>query len=258
MKAPYIFNIQKFSTHDGPGIRTTVFFKGCPFRCSWCHNPESQCYDQEQILTKEKRFESVGKTYTISELVRELEKDQIFYEQSGGGVTLSGGEVMAQDINYIHELVARLNAIGISVIIDTSGEAPYESFKRILSHVDGFLYDIKFMDSKLHEKYVGMSNKRVLDNLKKLSEDGAVIYLRLIQIEGLNNSEAQMAEIVTWIEANQIRIESINLLPYHEFGSDKYARLNRESQIFKRPSEETLNKTCDFFKTKGYSVSIGG
>ena len=119
---PYIFNIQKFSLHDGPGIRTTVFFKGCPMRCLWCHNPESQKFEPEL---------NFGQQYTVRELVKLLKKDQIFYDQSGGGVTLSGGEVMARDMDYIVEVLKALGREGISVVIDTSGFAPTENFAQV-------------------------------------------------------------------------------------------------------------------------------
>ncbi|MBF4695266.1 radical SAM protein [Fusibacter sp. Q10-2] len=258
MEIPYIFNIQKFSVHDGPGIRTTLFFKGCPLRCNWCHNPESQSYAQEFILTKSGKSEAVGKQYTIAQLVKELEKDQIFYEQSGGGVTLSGGEVMTQNMDYIEALAKKLNQVGISVWIDTCGEASYDAFKRIQPYVEGFLYDLKLMDSKAHEHYIGKDNHRILENLKQLSRDNAHIRLRLIQIDGLNSSETSMLEIYKWLQLNQVRIEAINLLPYHEFGRDKYARLNRQNDLFCKPTAEALESAQAFWRLKGYPVAIGG
>lgn len=255
---PVVFNIQKFSIHDGPGIRTTIFFKGCPLRCKWCHNPEGINYHIETIKTKDGKDETVGKHYTISELVKEVEKDQMFYEQSGGGVTLSGGEVMTQDIDYLEKLVQAFNRKGISVVIDTSGIAPYESFERLLPYVDRFLYDLKFIDSHTHKKYTGAPNRRVLENLKKLSDAGATISLRLIQVDGLNNSEETVEKTIKWLKDNHIHVDEVNLLPYHEFGSDKYARLGKECQLFTKPSEDTLEKTKKHWEANQYSVRIGG
>lgn len=258
MTIPYIINIQKFSIHDGPGIRTTVFFKGCPIRCAWCHNPESQKFTQEEMKTKDGTVEIVGTQYALEDLVKELQKDQLFYEQSGGGVTLSGGEVMAQPMTYITALVERLEAVGISVVIDTSGEAPYENFQKILPYASSFLYDLKFFNPDLHRKYIGKENNRILDNLKRLSDDGAIIHLRLIQLDGLNNHEDQVKEIQTWLKEQSIQVDAVNLLPYHEFGSDKYARLHRQCEIFKKPSEETLEQTAALWRKAGYRVAIGG
>ena len=258
MEEPVVFNIQKFSIHDGPGVRTTVFFKGCPLQCKWCHNPEGMKYEIEPIQTKDGKEEIVGKHYTVFELVKELAKDQIFYEQSGGGVTLSGGEVMTQDMDYIVELLQTLKRKGISVVIDTSGVAPFKNFERVLPYVDRFLYDLKFIHSTLHKDYTGAPNELVLDNLKKLSKAGAVISLRLIQVDGINNSKLAVKQTIRWLQDNHIHIDEVNLLPYHEFGSDKYARLGKPCQIFSKPSDETLEKTKLQWNMNHYTVTVGG
>ena len=196
MHLPYIINIQKYSIHDGDGIRTTVFFKGCGLSCQWCHNPESQSYQKEimhfqdkcvlcktcisvcpqnaislleNVITTDKSKctlcgkcanfcinnvrEIVGKQYSVKELTKELLKDRMFYEESGGGVTLSGGEIMSQNIEYLEELCKSLKKQGISIYIDTCGFAPYENYQRLLPYVDVFLYDIKLMDSERHKFY---------------------------------------------------------------------------------------------------------
>jgi pyruvate formate lyase activating enzyme len=258
MNTPLIFNIQKFCVHDGPGIRTTVFFKGCPLRCRWCHNPEGMNFQIESIKTKDGKNELAGKHYTVDELIKEVEKDQIFYEQSGGGATLSGGEVMMQDMNYIQELVKMLQRKGISVVIDTSGFAPFENFKRILPYVDRFLFDLKFIDSEMHQEYTGVPNKLILDNLKKLSDAGATISLRLIQVEGLNNRKTDVEKSISWLHENDIHIDEINLLPYHEFGREKYARLGKKCEIFTRPSDQTLEAIRRQWEESHYSARIGG
>ena len=199
-----ITNIQKFSIHDGDGIRTSVFFKGCPLKCEWCHNPETQRYEREiqydpdkctgcgscvrvcpshavvledgKPVTDRKACtlcgrcenfcpagirEVVGKEYTVKELVRELMKDQIFYEDSGGGVTFSGGEVMTMDMDYILAAARELHRQDITLTIDTCGYVPYEKFESLLPYVDTFLYDVKVMDPEIHRKYIGTDNKLI-------------------------------------------------------------------------------------------------
>lgn len=258
MDIPIVFNIQKFSIHDGPGIRTTIFFKGCPIKCLWCHNPESQRYCMEDIKNSDGNTETCGKRYTVKELIKEAEKDIIFYEQSGGGVTLSGGEVMTQNINYITELVKGLYYKGISVVIDTCGVARYSNFEKILPYVDRFLYDLKLIDNDMHKFYTGVNNKLVLDNLKKLSDAGACIDLRLIQLDKINNKEEDTNNILNFLKENSININKIHLLPYHKFGSDKYDRLNMKKVIFETPTEQTLKNTQKKYEKSGYTTVIGG
>lgn len=300
MKSALIFNIQKFSVHDGPGIRTTVFFKGCPLTCQWCHNPESQSYEQEIVFhsnrcsscgrcTKSCRqqaismvegqvvydasrciycgvcvencynnsWEIMGKLYTVPQLMSEIVKDRPFYEQSGGGVTLSGGEVMTQ-IEFALELVKACKEQGISVAIDTCGYAPLENFSRILEHVDVFLYDIKLMDSKRHDYYIGMDNTLILENLKMLSSCGATISLRLPLIEGINTDDEHIHQVLDFIES--LRIGVIHLLPYHDMAIGKYEQWNMECPVekFFAPSNERLEEIRELFKQANYKVKIGG
>lgn len=260
MAEPLVFNIQKFSVHDGPGIRTTLFFKGCPIRCKWCHNPESHLYEQEEMENREGRRETVGKAYSLRELLREAEKDIIFYEQSGGGVTLSGGEALAQDMDFIEPFACELRRKGITLVVDTCGVAPYANYERILPYTDLFLYDLKFLDSDLHRNYTGAPNDLVLSNLIRLSRDGARINLRLIMLEGLNAEEEHLREIANWLKRHSVRIDSVNLLPYHDYGRDKYRRLGREheTEAFVRPTDEKLEKLKAFMEGLGYRVAVGG
>ncbi|MDR3070268.1 MAG: radical SAM protein, partial [Propionibacteriaceae bacterium] len=183
MNTPNVLNIQRFSVHDGPGIRTTVFFKGCPLRCPWCHNPESQQFEPETLISAQGVPELVGKRYSVDEIIAEVEKDLLFYDQSGGGVTLSGGEAMAQDQEFIVELVRKLKAKGFNIGIDTCGVAATESFVRIAKYVDFFLYDLKFINSKQHKEWTGAGNRLVLKNLEVLAGLKAAIYLRMILLE---------------------------------------------------------------------------
>ncbi len=305
MATPYVFNVQKYSIHDGDGIRTTIFFKGCPVNCAWCHNPESQRYHKELLYFKDRctgcgkcvqhcpngantiidgkaeldrskctvcgictdwclstTRDIAGKEYTVKELVKEAEKDRQFYEQSGGGITLSGGEVMCQDMDYIEELCRILHDKGYSVNIDTCGYAPYENFKRILPYVDTFLYDIKALDKQTHEKFIGVDNTLILENLKKLSADGARINIRIPTISGVNATEEFMNSVVNFLKENSISVAQVNLLPYHNTGKHKYSKLDRDYDtegIFEKPSEESMELFQNIFVKNGFNnTKIGG
>ncbi len=304
MNFPNIINIQKFSVHDGDGIRTTIFFKGCSLNCLWCHNPESQSFAPELLYNAERcsgcarcvevcpqhgirevngQFladrskcdacgtcaefcinnarEVCGKTYSVRELVKEVEKDQMFYEQSGGGVTLSGGEVMLQNPDYIESLVKQLHRKGFHIAIDTCGFAPWSNYEKILPYVDVFLYDIKLMDPARHKKYMGKDNTLILENLKKLSEAGAKINLRLPMVTPVNTGDQDIQDIISFLKRNNIHIVKTNLLPYHNTGSHKYEKLGEEYKgiTFERPSNERLNQISQQFIDAGFSdVKIGG
>lgn len=304
MAEPYIFNIQKFSIHDGDGIRTTIFFKGCPLTCLWCHNPESQRFPFELMFYHERctacgacippcpnhanalvngrlvidrsrctscgictkycfsnAREVVGKTYSVDELVKEVKKDQMFYEESGGGVTLSGGEVMVQNMDYIEALCRKLHKGGFHVAIDTCGYAPYENFQRILPFVDTFLYDIKAMDNEQHMKYVGTSNQLILENLVKLSQDHAVINIRLPIIAGVNDDNDFIEEVAAFLKRKEIHTKQINLLPYHNTGKSKYENLDRcyEDEQMKVPTSNKMEEFQTILIKHGFNnTKIGG
>ena len=304
-ETPYIFNIQKFSTHDGDGVRTTIFFKGCPLRCKWCHNPDRQHYYKELIFHHHKctacgrcvakckqgansivdgkivfdrskctacgvctdwciteARELAGKEYTVDALVKEAMKDKIFYEQSGGGVTLSGGEVMAsQHMDYVEEVCRKLHENGVSVFIDTSGYTDYENLKRILPYVDVFLYDIKVMDPEDHKKYIGVDNSLILENLKKLSDDGAGLYIRLPIIQQVNATDEHIESVIHFLKENNIHARQVNLLPYHDIGKGKYASLDMEyhDDEMSVPVSELMEHFKSMFEEQGFNkVNIGG
>ena len=299
-----ITNIQKYSIHDGEGTRTTVFFKGCPLSCKWCHNPETQSYKKGILFYKErctgcsicvmecsqgavsirdgKAFtdtvkcigceacvdacvnnarEVCGRTYEISELTKELLKDQIFYETSHGGVTLSGGEVLARDMDYVENFMKRLKKRGIRVNIDTCGAVSWQSFEKVIPYTDVFLYDMKFMDSEKHRSYTGRDNGEILENLMKLSDAGARIWIRIPVIGGVNDSEEEIKAIGTFLRDKEIRAEQANLLPYHNTGSGKYGRagMEYEGAAFYTPTEEKMQELQKLLQTYiNYPVVIGG
>ena len=299
-----ITNIQKYSIHDGDGIRTTVFFKGCPLSCEWCHNPETQNYNKEIQYDREKcvgcgrcvkacRQEAitfsdgkvntdrkkctlcgrctevclqglrtiVGQEYTVNELVKLLEKDEMFYEQSGGGVTLSGGEVMTMDMDYITALVKKLHHDGVSVTIDTCGHAPYENFERILPYVDVFLYDVKLMNNEKHRKYIGADNNLIYDNLIKLSRDGAKLYIRIPTIREVNGNLDDMQLAIDFLKDNNIHPLQVNLLPYHNTGSSKYPKLDLQykGENLHAPTDAEMQSFIELFKNAGFqNGKIGG
>ena len=287
MEKPLITNIQKYSIHDGEGTRTTVFFKGCPLSCRWCHNPETQSrgnvlffYEERcsgcsacvekcprhaierkdgKAWTDRSRCVRCGacieecvnnaremgaRTYEIPELIQELMKDRIFYETSHGGVTLSGGEVLSADLDYVEELMKRLASRGIRINVDTCGAVPYDAFARVLPYTDTFLYDIKMMDREKHRLYTGQYNDEILDNLIRLSGEGAGIWIRIPVIGGVNDSEEEIRRIGTFLKEKEIHAGQVNLLPYHDTGSGKYARIGRTyaGEKFYTPSNEEMEK----------------
>lgn len=304
MNQPLITNIQKYSIHDGEGIRTTVFFKGCPMSCTWCHNPETQSFSKQLLVQSEKCSgcasclsacpnqaisildkiaytdetkctqcgecqdyclqnirEISGKYMTVSELLKEVEKDKAFYEQSHGGITLSGGEVLSSDMEYLYDFLKQLKEKGYRVNIDTCGYVSFERFEMILPFVDTFLYDIKLMEDNLHKNYTGVSNALILENLKKLNEKGADIWIRIPIIEGVNHTQENIRAVAVLLKEAKITPKQINLLPYHNTGSNKYLRLNRPYQgdEFKTPSQKTLDELVSILHTYGFlQVKIGG
>lgn len=303
MSNPLVINIQKCSIHDGPGIRTTIFFKGCPLECRWCHNPESQSYKKDVLYNEERcskcqvcinkcpnsaisknngdihtnrekcthcetcldyctnnAREIVGKEYEVKEIVKEVYKDILFYDESGGGVTLSGGEVMTQDINYIENLLKQCKNKGINIVVDTCGYAKWDNYEKLLPYVDLFLYDIKLIDEDKHIAFTGKSNDLILDNLRKLSEHGANINIRIPVIEGVN-SDIDNIEIKRIIELlKPLNIKNVNLLPYHDIGKHKYEKLDMvyDGDNLARPTDEKLEEIKILFESNNFNTKIGG
>ena len=270
MKTATLFDIERNSFVDGPGIRTTVFFKGCNLRCAWCHNPESQSAKPQMMFYKDKcsgcgkckeicptpdnctlcgkctfycpadARKVCGREYTVDEVFAEVIKDEAYYDNSGGGVTFSGGECMLQ-IDFLLEILKKCKENGIHTAVDTAGHIPFESFEKILPYTDLFLYDIKCFDSEKHQKYVGVGNKIILENLSKLFQANAKIWIRVPVISGINDSIEEMHFIKDFLDKNG-KFEKIELLPYHAMGENKYAAIEKEAQRFTPPDNDMLNK----------------
>lgn len=263
-----IFNIQRFAIHDGPGIRTTVFFKGCPLRCWWCHNPESHktlpekiegCnlrrgFDQSFSMGKDE----VGKEISVDELVNEIVKDKIFYEESDGGVTFSGGEPLMQP-EFLIELLKECNSNGIYSAIDTSGYADTEIINQVAPYSDLFLYDLKMMNDEFHQKYTGVSNQLILKNLIELDQLGKKIILRIPIVPEITDSEENLRSIRGFVSYLNNLIE-VNLLPYHRIGEGKYKKYGKENKMdnTESPDSKNLENIKQFFSELKCRVKIGG
>jgi len=260
MKAT-IFDIERNSFVDGPGIRTTVFFKGCNLKCAWCHNPESQNFQKEILFYKnkcngcgrcknltvdDKEFfcfndakEICGREITIDEMFAEIIKDRSYYNNSDGGVTFSGGECMLQ-IDFLEEILKSCAKNGIHTAVDTAGHIPWEYFEKIMPYTDLFLYDIKIMDNDKHKKYTGVENSLILENLAKLLKSSTSVWVRIPVIPTVNDTKSNFETIKEFFEKNGYP-EKIELLPYHAMGDHKYVALGKIPEKFSVPEKEKIN-----------------
>jgi pyruvate formate lyase activating enzyme len=256
-----IFDIKKFAIHDGPGIRTTVFLKGCLLRCWWCHNPESH-KELPELLPKSFNNNgsevTSGRIVSVDQILNELQRDIIFFDESGGGVTFSGGEPLVQ-IEFLETLLKGCKDLEIHTAIDTSGYAPYESFDRLYDYTDLFLYDLKLMNDEQHIKYTDVSNELILENLNKLSERGKKIMLRIPLIPDITDTDKNLLEISKFISGLK-NINEIALLPYNKIAESKYRRFSKENKLgnLVTQSKEKLDKISQRFYSLSIPVKIGG
>ena len=270
-----IFNIQKFCTNDGPGIRTTVFFKGCPLRCLWCHNPESHssaaqlmryphkckgCGRCEGVSDDDGDFvcyhgarEWCGKTVSVDEVVEDILKDQTFYDHSGGGATLSGGEPLAQP-RFALELLKRLKLHGVHTAMETCGYAPWQTLAEIAPYVDLFLFDCKETDPVRHKEFTGVDNAVILENLAALDAMGKDIILRCPIVSLCNDRPDHYAGIYR-LASTLTHLKAIEIEPYHELGESKYSSLGRPAPHYETLSDEQVNAIVQLISS-GTSVPV--
>jgi pyruvate formate lyase activating enzyme len=297
-----IFDIKKFAIHDGPGIRSTVFFKGCPLRCRWCHNPEGmspipevlvsarrclpECHTcvglcpREALVKKGKAIvlrrdrcdgcglcaaacpgealEMAGRSVSVEEVMNELAKDAVFYQGSGGGVTFSGGEPLAQ-IGFLRELLLAAKENGWHTGVDTCGQASFASFEKIMPLVDLFLYDLKCIDPARHRRLTGLTNARILKNLPKLSLSARSLAIRVPLVPGCNDSRSDLEQLADFC-ASLPRAHPVQLLPYHRGGSGKRQRLDQADPLpaTKPPTAARMQKIKEIFYQRKLTVSSGG
>jgi pyruvate formate lyase activating enzyme len=300
LKTGRVFNIQKYSVHDGPGIRTTVFLKGCPLNCWWCHNPESKEHNpvvlfrpelclgcrsclracgkevlrlQEEKLVRDGKkcvlcgscaavcpteaMEFIGQEMTADQVLQEIEKDRIFYDQSGGGVTFSGGESLLQH-QFLEDVLSKCKSRGIRTAIDTSGFAPWEVIAKLSKNTDLFLYDIKHMDGQRHKEFTGVDNVTILENLKRLSLIHKNINIRIPIIPDINDYDDNILSIGDFVKS--LGLNKINILPYHNIGIDKYKRLGEEYKLKSTltPSRGRMEEIKKALEGLGLIIKIGG
>lgn len=291
----------RFSLHDGPGIRTTVFLKGCPLACAWCHNPESQSPLPELMLrpnlciaclecvsacpqgavyvengppvTRKQvclacgtcaevcaagARELVGRRMSVQAVLAEVLKDLPFYDQSGGGVTISGGEPLQQP-EFLRALLSECQRSGLHTALDTCGHAPWQALELVRPYVDLFLYDIKAVDEHLHRQVTGVCNDLVLNNLRRLCQLGHSVILRLPLIPGVNDSPAHLRAAAA-LAGSLPGVLRLDLLPYHPAGVEKYRRLQRPYTLAeaRAPAAKHLDEAVLILETAGVAVQVGG
>lgn len=253
-----IFNIQRFSLHDGPGVRTIVFLKGCPLRCRWCCNPESQSYEYETITTGGVT-KNVGEERTVEEIIREVERDRVYYYRSGGGgMTLSGGECLAQP-EFSEALLRCAKERGISTAIETTGFAKAETIRRLLPYVDTVLMDIKHTDGKKHKEFTSQDNSLILENAKMIAREANFFIVRTPVIPTFNDTEEEIKAIAEFAKGLGT-VKEMHLLPYHRIGSDKYAGLGRkyEMEHIRPPESAKMQALLEIVNSAGLEGKIGG
>ena len=253
-----IFNIQRFSIHDGPGIRTIVFLKGCPLRCRWCCNPESQEWKFEQMVTAGVT-KTVGRDVTVGEILEEIKKDRVYYARSGGGgLTLSGGECLWQP-EFSEALLKAAKELGISTAIETTAYADIEVIRRLLKYTDTVLMDIKHVNGEKHKEFTTRDNDLILANARVIAREANELIIRTPVIPTFNDSDEEIRAIAEFA-ASLEGVREMHLLPYHRIGSDKYAGLGRVYGMahIQPPPREQMERLLSIVRSTGLTGQIGG
>jgi pyruvate formate lyase activating enzyme len=310
MQTGLVFNIQKYSVSDGPGIRTTVFLKGCPLRCAWCHNPESLSFKPEIVVLERRCIacgecrkncpqaanrqcepsaptsetaspalsprepgctlcgacidacptqgrQMVGREMSVQEVLEAVLQDQVFYQESGGGVTFSGGEPLMQP-DFLKAALAACRSRGLHTAVDTCGLVHQPHLLEVAALTDLFLYDLKFMDPARHLEYTGASNEQILDNLQRLDHVHSNIWIRIPVIPGVNDGEENLQATARFVKGLQ-GVRQVNLLPYHNTGAQKAQRLGRTFELNPEPpTPEAMSRAAQLFRDAGLTARIGG
>jgi len=269
-----IFNIQRYSLNDGQGIRTVVFFKGCPHTCPWCANPESISVKIETVRRESKclhcqpclrdvkecpsgAFEQIGRDITLDELMCEVMKDDVFFRASGGGVTLSGGEVLMQ-AEFATRFLAGLRQLGVHTAIETAGDAPAQRLLRLAQQCDEVLFDLKIMDAERARQVLNINLPRVLANLNMLVAEGITVVPRLPLIPGFTLNEDNIERILALLHSFGLRV--LHLLPFHQYGEPKYRLLKREWTMagVAPPAMAEVAEVQRVAEQAGFQVTVGG
>lgn len=220
-----IFDIQRYSIHDGPGIRTIIFLKGCPLRCRWCCNPEGQEWTEHDMLIGSK-MRHFGEDITVEELMPRIIKDEFYFVRSGGGVTLSGGECMAQP-DFAAAILHACHDLGYNTAIETTGYQKWELIEKSLPYLNYVLMDIKHMNSAKHKEFTGVPNEIIHENAHRFANSGVNLTIRVPVIPGFNNTPEEIRDIAEFA-ASLPNVKHLHLLPYHRLGEGKYESLGRE------------------------------
>jgi pyruvate formate lyase activating enzyme len=260
-----VYDIKRFALHDGPGIRTTVFFKGCPLQCMWCHNPES-CLTKPETIVKKQTLDNqsfctreiVGKRMSVDEVMQVINKEAVFYDESAGGVTLSGGEPLMQSC-FAVKILKACKESGYHTAIDTSGYAKWESLFETAEYCDLFLYDLKHYDSARHKESTGVPNHLILKNLEKLIKLKRAIRVRIPVVPKINNSPDDFEAFIELLKKLNFKGQ-VDLLPFHNLANAKYQKFQKENKLSgqKNMNAEELLPAKEMFENNGFQVKIGG
>lgn len=253
-----IFDIQRFSVHDGPGIRTIVFLKGCKLRCRWCCNPESQNYEIQEMVDDSGKVTVTGRDVTVGEVIETVLRDSTYYRRSGGGMTLSGGEMLCQP-DFAQGLLQAAVEAGVNTAVETTSLASFETIERLLPFIDNYLGDLKHMNPQKHKEFTGQSNELILENLPKIARLAERLVIRVPVVPTFNDTPEEISAIAEFA-ASLPNVNELHLLPYHRLGQDKYRWLGRDYSLthIEPPRDEKMQTLLAAAEKSGLRCQIGG